>query len=234
MFPATRTGVNPYAATIAAYMSGVYTWMIAGIVVTGIFAMLCANSADIMTALTENVWPFIVLFIAQIGLVIWLSAGIHKMSPQTATLVFLLYSALTGVTFSTLFLVYDLGNIASAFFATAGSFAGLAIYGSVTKRDLSSLGTFCFMGLIGIIIASIVNLFVQNSAMGQIIAYVGVLVFAGLTAYDVQKLRAFGEDMPSGDAAAVRRGTILGALTLYLDFINLFLFLLRIMGGNRD
>ena len=147
---------------------------------------------------------------------------------------FLLYSVLTGLTLSSIFIVYPIGSIANAFFSTAGMFLAMSIYGTVTKRDLTGMGNFLFMGLIGIIIASIVNIFLASSAMDFVISVCGVIIFTGLTAYDTNKLRQFGASAPLDDAVAIRRGAILGALTLYLDFINLFLMMLRLFGGNNS
>ena len=173
---------------------------------------------------------FAILF----GMVIALGAAIHKMSATTATAVFIAYSALTGLTLSSIFVVYPIGSIANAFLTATGTFLAMSVYGTVTKRDLTGMGNFLMMGLFGIIIASIVNIFLASSMMDFVISCIGVLIFTGLTAYDTQKLRAFGMNAPVDDATAMRRGALLGALELYLDFINLFLMLLRLFGGNRD
>lgn len=156
------------------------------------------------------------------------------MSATTATAVFIAYSALTGLTLSSIFVVYPIGSIANAFLTATGTFLAMSVYGTVTKRDLTGMGNFLMMGLFGIIIASIVNIFLASSMMDFVISCIGVLIFTGLTAYDTQKLRAFGMNAPVDDATAMRRGALLGALELYLDFINLFLMLLRLFGGNRD
>ena len=177
---------------------------------------------------------FIGLIIAQFALVIALSAAVQRMSAGMATGLFALYSVLTGATLSSIFIVYPIGSIANAFFVTAGTFLAMSVYGTVTKRDLTGMGSFLMMGLFGIIIAMIVNLFLKSTMMDFVISCIGVLIFTGLTAYDTQKLRQFGENTPLDDATAVRRGVILGALTLYLDFINLFLMMLRLFGGSRD
>jgi FtsH-binding integral membrane protein len=173
--------------------------------------------------------------IAQLGLVFYISARIQKLNASMATGLFLLYSALNGATLSFIFLVYTGNSIASVFLVCAATFIACSIYGMSTKRDLTSLGGFMTMGLIGIIIASVVNIFLRNSAMNMIISYIGVFVFVGLTAYDTQKLKNMALTVPADvDEGVVRKGSILGALSLYLDFLNLFLMLLRIFGSARD
>jgi len=178
------------------------------------------------------------------ALVFSISARVNKMRASTATSLFLLYAALNGATLSAIFLIYTRSSITSTFFICAATFVASSIFGMVTKRDLTSMGQFMFMGLIGIVIASVVNLFVRSSGMSLIVSYIGVIVFVGLTAYDTQKLRTMAISQPDGldggtirkgalDGGTIRKGAILGALTLYLDFINLFLMLLRIL-GSRD
>lgn len=218
----------------AVYMRQVYAWMAIGLALTGLIAYGVAASPALRTAIFENSLYVILLVAAQFGLVVAISAAIHKMSAPVATGLFLLYSALTGVTLSSIFIVYPIASVASAFFVTAGAFLAMSIYGTVTKRDLTGMGNFLFMGLIGIIIAMIVNIFLKSSMMDFIVCCLGVLIFTGLTAYDTQKLRAFGENAPLDDPAAIRKGAILGALNLYLDFINLFIMLVRLMGSGRD
>ncbi|MBO4369577.1 MAG: Bax inhibitor-1/YccA family protein [Desulfovibrio sp.] len=228
------TSTRAYAAdAVSLYMAKVYLWMSAGLALTAFTAWFVGTS-DAVWALFNNAIVPIVLFVGEIGLVIALSAAIHKMSAQTATLLFLLFSLLNGITLSTIFIVYADASIASAFFSTAGMFLAMTVYGTVTKRDLSSLGSFLFMGLIGLIIASLVNIFLGNAMMELIISCIGVLIFTLYTAYDTQKLREFGLEAPLDDGEAVQRGAILGALTLYLDFINLFIYLLRLFGTSRD
>lgn len=219
---------------ISTYMRNVYMWMTAGLAITSVVAYGVAGSPAIRDAIFGNSIVLILLIIAQFALVIGISAAIHKLSPGAATGLFLLYSALTGATLSSIFVVYSLGSIGTAFLVTTGTFLAMTIYGTVTKTDLTGLGNFMFMGLIGIIIAMIVNFFLKSPAMNYVISCIGVIVFTGLTAYDTQKLRDFGAQAPLDDPAAIRRGAILGALTLYLDFINLFLMMLRLFGGNRD
>jgi hypothetical protein len=207
--------------------------MSTGMLLTAAAAWLTANSAFGL-GLLKSPGLVIGLVLVQFGLVIGLSAAINKLSGTTATLMFLAYSTLTGITLSSIFFVYSMASIFQAFVVTAGMFGAMSVYGMVTKRDLTSMGSFMFMGLIGIVLASVVNMFVKSSAMSYAISIIGVFVFVGLTAYDTQKLKYMGEAMPLNDGTAVRRGTILGALTLYLDFLNLFLMLLRLFGSSRD
>ena len=225
-----KTDVN--VASI--FMRQVYQWMTLGLGVTAVVAWYVAGSAAAREAILGNSFVLIALIVAQLGLVIAISAAVQRMSAAMATGLFVLYSALTGATLSSIFVAYPVGAITNAFVVTAGTFLAMSVYGTVTKRDLTSLGSFLFMGLIGILIAMLVNMFLRSPVMDYVISCIGVLVFTGLTAYDTQKLRQFGAAAPLDDATAVRRGVILGALTLYLDFINLFLMLLRLFGGNRD
>jgi len=177
---------------------------------------------------------FFGLIIAELGLVFYLSARVQRIQASTATSLFVLYAALNGVTLSFIFLAYTGASIVSTFFICAATFVACSVYGMVTKRDLTSLGGFMAMGLIGIIIASLVNLFIRSAAMTMIISYIGVLVFVGLTAYDTQKLKHMALTQPAGiDVGVIRKGAILGALSLYLDFINLFIMLLHILGNRR-
>lgn len=230
----TRTVASASTSVASIFMRQVYQWMTAGLAVTAGTAWFVAGTPAIQQAIFSSSWIFIALIVAQLGLVFALSAAVQKMSSAAATGVFLLYSALTGLTLSSIFIVYPVGSITNAFAVTAGTFLAMSVYGTVTKRDLTAMGSFLMMGLFGIIIAMVVNLFLKSTMMDFIISCVGVLVFTGLTAYDTQKLKEFGANAPLGDATAVRRGVILGALTLYLDFINLFLMMLRLFGGNRD
>ena len=228
-----QTATDARASAIAIFMNQVYLWMTAGLALTALVAWQVASSPAILELVFSNSILLIGLVIAQFGLVIALSAAVHRFSATTATGLFLLYSALTGVTLSSIFVVYSMGSIASTFLVTAGTFGAMSVYGAVTKRDLTSMGSFLFMGLIGLVIAMVVNIFLQSDMMSFVISAIGVLIFTGLTAYDTQKLRQMGASAPLDDSTAIRRGAILGALTLYLDFINLFLMLLRLM-GNRD
>ena len=216
------------------FIQSVYNWMAVGLGLTGLIAYFVASSEAMTNALFSSPIIMLVLFIGILGLVFTLSARIHKMSASTATTMFLVYAGLNGVLLSSIFLVYTGGSIASTFFVCAATFIACSIYGMVTKKDLTSLGGFFFMGLIGIIIASVVNMFMRSEGLYMIISYIGVFVFIGLTAYDTQQLKAMALTQPEGlEAGVVRKGAIIGALRLYLDFINMFLFLLRIL-GNRD
>ncbi|MEA4856358.1 MAG: Bax inhibitor-1/YccA family protein [Solidesulfovibrio sp.] len=220
---------------VNAFMRGVYGWMCLGLLLTAGASAFTVSSPALMQAVFGNQILFFGLIIVEFGLVLGISAAINRLSAGAATGLFLLYSALNGVTLAAIFAVYAKAVIINAFLVTGGMFGAMSLYGLLTRRDLTSLGSFLFMGLIGVIIASIVNIFTKSAMMDFIISCVGVLVFLGLTAYDTQKLKVMGEMAPADDATAVRRGTILGALTLYLDFINLFLMMLRLFGGSsRD
>jgi FtsH-binding integral membrane protein len=216
------------------FVRSVYNWMAAGLALTGVMAYYISNNQSILSVISSPLVQ-IVLFVAIIGLVVTISRMVNRMSAGTATCLFVVYSALMGVVLAPIFIVYTQASIASTFFICAGTFVGCSIYGWTTKRDLTSLGGFLMMGLIGIIIASLVNMFIRSSAMHYIIGYIGVIVFVGLTAYDTQKLKNMALTQPADlDGAVMRKGAILGALSLYLDFINLFLMLLRIFGQGRD
>jgi FtsH-binding integral membrane protein len=188
----------------------------------------------IMQVLFTNSLLMIVLMLGVIGLSLYLTAAMHKLSSGTATGLFLLYSALMGVFLGPVLLVYTGASVAQAFLVTAGMFGGMSVYGMITKRDLSGMGNFMIMGLWGILLASIVNMFLGNSAVDLTISVLGVIIFTGLTAFDTQKLRYMGENAPVDDSLAIRRGALLGALTLYLDFINMFLMLLRLFGNRNN
>jgi FtsH-binding integral membrane protein len=211
------------------FLQRVFAWMFGGMLVTAACAGAIGASDSLLTDITENPILLIVLFGVQIGLVIWLSAGISRMSPALAATVFLVYAALNGVVFAFVFELYTAQSIFTTFLITAGMFGAMATWGYFTDLDLSRLGAVLFMALIGLILATIVNIFVANSALYWITTYAGVAIFAGLTAYDMQKLKQWGA-RDAGDG----RLAVLGALALYLDFINLFLFLLRIFGQARQ
>ena len=219
---------------VNAFMRGVYGWMSLGLLVTAAASVFVVSSPAIRQAVFGNSIIFYGLIIAELALVVGLSAAINRLSAGTASGLFMLYSALNGVTLSSIFIVYTQATIFKAFLVTGGMFGAMSLYGLMTRRDLTSLGSFMFMGLIGVVIASVVNIFTKSAMMDFIISCVGVLVFTGLTAYDTQKLKVMGDMAPADDATAVRRGTILGALTLYLDFINLFLMMLRLFGGGSS
>ena len=230
--PLRTMSVDSVAAEQQRFMVRVYNWMTAGLAITGFMAFYVSNNETIMSIIFGNPIMPIVLMIAQIGLVFWLASRVMQMSVSQATGVFMLYAGLTGVTFSFIFVVYTSASITSTFLVTAGTFGAMSLYGYTTKKDLTSWGSFLFMGLIGIIIASVVNMFMQSTMMHMIITYAGVLIFVGLTAYDTQKIKEMNilgnEDTDEDTKEAIR-----GALTLYLDFINLFLMLLRLMGDRR-
>ena len=215
------------------FMAQVYGWMTVGLLLTAFVALYVASSEALLSMIFSSKVVFFGLIIAQLGLVFVLSGMVHKMSGAMATSLFMLYSVLTGVTISSVLLVYTASSIASTFFICAAMFGALSVYGYTTKRSLTGMGSFLFMGLIGIIIASIVNIFMQSSMMSMVISYAGVLIFAGLTAYDTQKLKDMGNEINQEAKENMRRYSIMGALTLYLDFINLFLMLLRILGDRR-
>lgn len=219
---------------VNAFVRSVYNWMGIGLALTGLIAYYVAHSPNLLRYVYTNRMIFFGLLIAELAIVFILSARINKMQASTATGLFLLYSALNGLTMAFVFVVYTSSSIASTFFVCAATFVACSVYGWMTKRDLTSLGGFLMMGLIGVIIATVVNMFIQSSAMGMVISYIGVLVFVGLTAYDTQYIKNMALSQPDGlEAGVLRRGAIIGALKLYLDFINLFLMLLRIM-GSRD
>jgi FtsH-binding integral membrane protein len=215
------------------YVRSVYNWMCIGLAVTGFIAYYVANNDSLRSMISGGMlW---VIIIAELGLVFAISGMIDRMSAGTATALFVLYSALNGAMLSSIFVVYSGSSIASTFFICAGTFLGCSIYGWTTKKDLTSIGGFMMMGLIGIIIASLVNIFMKSAMVNAVISYIGVIVFVGLTAYDTQKIKDMALSQPDNlDSAVIRKGAILGALSLYLDFINLFLMLLRIFGSSRD
>jgi FtsH-binding integral membrane protein len=226
--PRTEVQVNDFVRSV-------YNWMGIGLGLTAFVALYVSSSATMMRFIFGNSMVFFVLILAELGLVFYISSRINRVSAGTATSLFLLYSGLNGLTLSFVFLAYTRTSIASTFFICAATFTVCSIYGWTTKKDLTSWGGFLFMGLIGIIIASLVNMFLKSSGMSLIISYIGVIVFVGLTAYDTQKLKDMALTQPAGlEGGVARKGAILGALSLYLDFINLFLMLLRIFGSSRD
>ncbi len=211
-----------------AFLWGVYRWMTVGLAATGIVALLTVSSPAVLEVIFGNRIVFYGLLLGELAMVVSFSSLAHRVSGATAALMFVGYAALNGLTFASIFLIYTHASIAQVFFISAGAFAALSFYGSVTQRDLSPVGRFMFMGLIGLIIASVVNIFWANSALYWVSTYAGVLIFAGLTAYDTQKLKAlYAQQGASGNLA------LQGALILYLDFINLFLMLLRLFGNRR-
>lgn len=221
------------SAAFPVLMRKVYLWMTLALVITGFTAYYMATSETLMTALVTNQILFWGLAIGELALVIGLSAAINKLSLTTATLMFVLYSVINGVTMSFIFLAYTASSITNVFFITAGTFAVMALFGYFTKTDLTSMGKILMMALIGIIIATIVNFFTKSEGLTVILNYLGVLVFVGLTAYDSQKIKQMLMMAPDAGEGA-QKLALLGALSLYLDFINLFLYLLRIFGARRD
>ena len=229
----TLTSNTASRAAQSSLMRSVYVWMTLALVITGLTAMYVAKSMTLIQLMMENSLFFWGLLLAEVGVVVYLTARIHRMAFSTATVLFILYSLLNGVTLSVLFLVYTLSSIATTFFVTAGTFGAMALVGYVTRRDLSRIGSLCIMGVIGLIIASVVNFFLHNSVVDLVISCAGVLVFVGLTAYDAQKIKRLlmTEGMEVNETT--QKIALLGAMTLYLDFINLFIYLLRLLGDRK-
>jgi uncharacterized protein len=218
---------------VPALIRKVYTWMAMALAITGITAYGVATSPNLINLIFGNKMVFLGLLIAEVVMVMWLSARLNRLSLTSATLMFVGYSVLNGVTLSSIFLVYTMSSIASTFFICAATFAAMSAYGAYTKTDLSSMGKLMFMALIGLIIATLVNLFVASSMLDLIVSYAGVLVFVGLTAWDTQKIKMMLADSDYMDESA-QKIALIGALSLYLDFVNLFLYLLRIFGGRKN
>lgn len=214
-------------------MSNIYLWMTAGLALTGIVSFAVLNNPALLKAIVYNQFLFFGLIIAELAVIIFLSARIQRMSPLAATVAFAAYAVLNGITLTPIFLIYTGESIAMTFFIAAGTFAGVSLFGYVTKRDLTGVGAIAGMALWGLILATVVNLFLRSSTMMLVISYVGVVVFVALTAYDTQVLKRMSESMDSSDESVFVKFSIIGALKLYLDFINLFLMLLRIMGRRR-
>lgn len=225
----SQTAAESAAATL---FKSLYMQMAAALTITGLVAYFLSESVDFWYFLAENSFAIWGIFIAQIVLVIWLSARLPKMSMTSATLLFILYSALMGMTMSTIFMIYTMSSIASVFFITAGTFLVMSLIGFFTRIDLTRVGSLLFMALVGLIIASVVNIFLHSETLYWVVSYAGVVIFVGLTAYDTQKIKntfiQYGEVDEMGQKLA-----LYGAFSLYLDFINLFLHLLRIMGDRR-
>ena len=223
------------AVRVNEFVRSVYNWMCVGLALTGLVAYYVSHNDAIMNILITKPLLFWVFAIGELGLVISIVGRVNRMKGSTATALFLLYSALNGVTLSFIFIAYTGATIFSTFLICSLTFLACSVYGWTTKKDLTSIGSFMFMGLIGIIIASVINIFLRSPAVYYAISYIGVVVFVGLTAYDTQKIKNMAATQPAGlDGDVVRKGAILGALSLYLDFINLFIMLLRIFGGGRD
>lgn len=221
------------SAAFPALMRKVYLWMTMALAITGLTAYIVATNATLLTMIYSSPVVMWGLIIAELAIVIGVSAAINKLSLPVATMLFVLYSVINGALFSSIFLVYTMTSISTVFFITAGTFGAMSLYGYTTKSDLSSWGKLLMMALIGLVIATVVNMFVKSSGLQMILSYVGVLVFVGLTAYDTQKIKQMCLQAPDA-GETMQKYALLGALSLYLDFINLFIYLLRIFGGRRD
>ena len=224
-----------YAMSTAfpALMRKVFVWMTLALAITGLTAYGVATSPTILSLIFSSKVTFFGLIIAEFALVFAISGAINRLSLSTATMLFILYSVINGATLSSIFFAFSVATISKVFFITAGTFGAMALVGYTTKTDLTSMGKLLFMALLGIIIASVVNMFVASSGLDLILSYVGVLVFVGLTAYNTQKIKQMRQAAPDAGESA-QKLALIGALSLYLDFINLFLYLLRIFGNNRD
>jgi uncharacterized protein len=216
---------------VTAFLSKVYGWMFLGLLITAGVAFFVASSPVLIETLILNRLLFWIILLAPIGLVWFLAAKVDSIAPATAAVLFMVYAAMVGITSSVIFLIYTGSSIVSAFVITSGMFGAMAVFGTFTKKSLAGVGQFMFMGLIGLIIASIVNIFLFNDVLSFVISIVGVIVFTGLTAYDAQRLKEMAVALPEGRVGSY---AVVGALSLYLDFINLFFFILRLFGGRRD
>lgn len=217
------------------FIRSVYNWMSIGLALTAVTAFYVATTPALLQFIFGNKMVLFGMIIGELAMVFYLSARIQKMNAATATALFVFYSVLNGATLASIFIIYTASSIATTFITCALTFGACSIYGMVTKRDLTSMGGFLMMGLMGIIIASLINMFFRSPGISMVISYVGVLLFVGLTAYDTQKLKQMALSQPAdASGAMVRKGAIMGALSLYLDFINLFIMLLHIFGVSRD
>ncbi|MBI1910083.1 MAG: Bax inhibitor-1/YccA family protein [Deltaproteobacteria bacterium] len=220
------------SAVLGRFFTKVYTWMALGLALTGFVAAFVASEPSMQKAILGSSGNLILIIIAQLAMVFILSARIQKLSPAAATTLFIIYAALNGLTFSTIFLIYSGQSIAQVFFISAGTFGGMSVYGYFTKKDLTGVGRIAIMGLWGVILASVVNLFFKSSAFDYLTSLIGVVIFVALTAYDTQKLKVMATGFQE-ESEGYAKMAILGALALYLDFINLFLMLLRLFGDRR-
>ncbi|WP_336821499.1 Bax inhibitor-1/YccA family protein [Cedecea sp. VD20] len=233
-FPRPNETIVQRANTgLQTFMAQVYGWMTCGLLLTAFIAWYAANTPAVMEFVFSSKITFFGLIIVQLGLVFVLSGMVHKLSAGVATSLFMLYSALTGLTMASIFLVYTYSSIASTFVVAGGMFGAMSLYGYTTKRDLSGFGNMLFMALIGIVLASLVNFWLKSDALMWAITYIGVVVFVGLTAYDTQKLKNIGEKIDTGNQQMLSKYTMGGARALYLAFITLFVMLLRICGNRR-
>ena len=230
---AYNTGYAPaFTMRISQVMKRVYVNMTLALLVTALVSLFCANPASgYLAFMARNSWMMWVLIIAQFGIVIGVNAGINRLSTATATLLFYAFAVIMGMWLSPILIIYTGASIAKTFFITSGTFAAMSVYGYCTNRDLTKFGNILFMALIGLIIASLVNIFLKSDGLGWIISIFGVLIFVGLTAWDTQQIKKMAQLAP---ADSIGRLAVLGALSLYLDFINLFLYLLRFFGASRD
>ncbi|NIZ46515.1 Bax inhibitor-1/YccA family protein [Spirochaetales bacterium BR208] len=222
-----------YSSATNTILSKAYSWMTIGLLLTGVVAFITANSPIMLNLIHANPFMRIILIIAQVGLVWYLSANIFNMSTSSAAASFLIYAALLGLTLSILAFIYTGQQLASAFFISAGMFGGASLFGKVTKQDLTSIGHYAVMFIIGIIIASIVNFFLRSSALDFMISFIAVIFFTALTAYDTQVIVGWQKSVDINDTETRNRLAIMGALKLYLDFINIFLYMLRLL-SRRD
>ncbi len=232
MYGNSYESAQDQTATTSSFIAAVYGWMCFGLALTAVTAVTIGLKPDLAKTIVGNGQIFIGLIIAELALVMGLAWGMRFMNSAVATALFLLYAALNGATLSIIFLVYQLGSIGVTFFVTAGTFGIMSLYGYTTKRDLTSIGNLLGMALIGLILASIVNMFMRSPMLYWVTTYAGILIFVGLTAYDTQKIKQISRGMTAGTEMAAK-AAIMGALALYLDFINLFLFLLRIFGRRK-
>lgn len=228
----TETREAQVAKAFPALMRKVYLWMTLALVITGFTAYYVANNVQLLTLIYTNQAVMWILIGVELAIVIGVSAAINKLSLLTATLLFVLYSVINGALLSSIFLIYTESSIATVFFITAGTFAAMSFFGYTTKTDLTSWGKLLMMALIGLIIATVVNLFMKSSGLEMVISYAGVLIFVGLTAYDTQKIKEMCLQAPDA-GETMQKYALLGALSLYLDFINLFIYLLRIFGRRE-
>lgn len=233
-FPRSQGSILERAnSAVQPFMAQVYGWMTCGLLLTAFVAWYASRTPMLLQFIFSSQITFFGLIIAQLALVFVISGMINRLSGAVATSLFMLYSALTGLTLASIFIVYTASSIASTFVVTAGMFGAMTLYGYTTKRDLSSFGNLLFMALIGIVLASLVNIWLKSTALMWAVTYIGVLLFVGLTAYDTQKLKNMGAQLSLENKDQFRKYSIIGALSLYLDFINMFLMLLRIFGNRR-
>lgn len=233
-FPRTQGAiVENTNGTVQPFMAQVYGWMTCGLLLTAFVAWYASHTLTLIQFIFSSQITFFSLIIAQLALVFVISSMINRLSGAWATSLFMLYSALTGLTLASIFIVYTASSIATIFMVTAGMFGTMTVYGYITKQDLSNLGNLLFMALIGIVLASLVNIYLKSTVLMWVMTYIGVLVFVGLTAYDTQKLKNMGAQLSLETTDQFRKYSIVGALSLYLDFINLFLMLLRISNNRR-